>query len=159
MPKRYLALLIVVLLLVVGCTAGAEQAEPAAQQNSPVVVVYRSPTCSCCEDWIAYLETNGYTVQVEDVADMATLKQQYGVPTQLYSCHTAVVDGYVVEGHVPVAEIERMLTVRPEISGIAVAGMPIGSPGMEVAGVADQPYDVMTFNAAGNMQRYASYGQ
>ncbi len=159
MPKRYLALLVVVLLLVVGCTAGGENVEPAAEPGDFVVTVFRSPSCSCCEDWIAYLEANGYTVLVEDVEDMATLKQRHRVPTQLYSCHTAVVDGYVVEGHVPVAEIGRMLAERPEISGIGVAAMPIGSPGMEVAGVADQPYDVMTFDAAGSMEIYASYGQ
>ncbi|MEZ4645182.1 MAG: DUF411 domain-containing protein [Chloroflexota bacterium] len=82
---------------------------------------------------------------------------EYQVPTQLQSCHTAIVDGYVIEGHVPVAEIERLLTERPAIRGLAVPGMPAGSPGMESPGVADQPYDVIAFDEAGNTEVFASY--
>ncbi len=98
-------------------------------------------------------------MQVNDVSDLTAVKNQYQVPAALQSCHTAVVDGYVVEGHVPIAEIEQMLTERPDIIGVAVAGMPVGSPGMVVDGVTAQPYDVVAFDEAGNMEVVASYNQ
>lgn len=88
---------------------------------------------------------------------MAPIKVQYQIPAELQSCHTAIVDGYVIEGHVPVREINRLLTERPSVIGLAVAGMPIGSPGMEAGGVASQPYDVILFSADGTQEVYASY--
>ena len=104
------------------------------------------------------MEQNGYTVNAEDVQNLGAVKQQYQVPLQLQSCHTAIVDGYVVEGHVPVDEVERLLAERPEgIVGIGVAGMPINSPGMEVAGAESQPFEVVAFDESGNMQVIASY--
>jgi hypothetical protein len=103
------------------------------------------------------MEANGWTVRVEAVEDIAPVKQRYQVPPQLQSCHTAIVDGYVIEGHVPVNEIERLLAERPDVVGLTVPGMPIGSPGMEVDGIAAQPFDVLTFDAAGNTQVFASY--
>jgi hypothetical protein len=105
------------------------------------------------------MEDNGYTVQVEDVQDLTAVKQEYQVPAELQSCHTAIVDGYVVEGHVPAADVERLLDERPDIIGLAVPGMPIGSPGMEVEGADDQPYDVIAFDEAGDWQIFASHGQ
>ena len=96
---------------------------------------------------------------MEDVQNLTAIKGQYQVPAELQSCHTAIVDGYVIEGHVPIPEIERLLTERPDGVGLAVAGMPIGSPGMEVDGAATQPYDVVAFDAAGQTEIYASYGQ
>lgn len=104
------------------------------------------------------MEDNGYTVQVEDVQNLAEVKSRYQVPPELQSCHTAIVDGYIIEGHVPVAEIERLLTERPDITGLAVPGMPIGSPGMEIDGADPQPYDVLAFNESGNVEVFASYG-
>ena len=103
------------------------------------------------------MEQNGYTAQVEDVQDLMAVKDQYDVPLELQSCHTAIVDGYIIEGHVPVAEIERLVTERPEIAGLAVPGMPVGSPGMEVEGVDPQPYDVIAFDESGNRELFASY--
>ena len=105
------------------------------------------------------MEDNGYTVQVEDVQDLSAVKSQHNVPPQLQSCHTAIVNGYVIEGHVPVAEIERLLAESPDIAGLAVPGMPIGSPGMEVEGAAPQPFDVIAFDASGNFEVFASYGR
>ena len=105
------------------------------------------------------MEENGYAVQVEDVQDLAAIKNRYHVPPQLQSCHTAIVDGYIIEGHVPVAEVDRLLSERPEFAGLAVPGMPIGSPGMEVEGAADQPFDVIAFDASGKTEIFASYGQ
>jgi len=105
------------------------------------------------------MEENGYTVQVEDVDDLAAVKAEHQVPPELQSCHTAIVDGYIIEGHVPVEDIERLLTERPAVAGLAVPGMPIGSPGMEVAGAADQPFDVIAFDNSGGFEVYASHGQ
>ena len=103
------------------------------------------------------MEDNGYSVKVEDVDDLNAVKTRYQVPPQLQSCHTAIVDGYVIEGHVPVAEIERMLSERPDVVGLAVMGMPVGSPGMEDDSQPDQPFDVLAFDAEGNTEVYASY--
>ncbi len=103
------------------------------------------------------MEDNGYDLRIEDVENLGVIKSRYDVPSQLQSCHTAIVDGYIIEGHVPVAEIERLLAERPSIAGLAVAGMPIGSPGMEVAGALDQPFDVIAFDKSGNTEVYASY--
>ena len=102
---------------------------------------------------------NGYALKVEDVIDPAPIKTQYHVPAHLQSCHTAIVNGYVIEGHVPVADIERLLAEKPDIAGIAVAGMPIGSPGMEQPGSAPQPYDVVAFDKDGSTYIFASYGK
>ena len=105
------------------------------------------------------MEDNGYAVNVEDVQDLTTVKSQYKVPAELQSCHTAIVDGYVIEGHVPASDVQRLLDERPDIIGLAVPGMPIGSPGMEVEGAEDQPYDVIAFDSAGDWQIFASHGQ
>ncbi len=103
------------------------------------------------------MQENGYAVQREDVDNLGAVKVQYQVPPHLQSCHTAIVDGYIIEGHVPVAEVERLLAERPGIAGLAVPGMPAGSPGMESPGVADQPYDVIAFDSEGNTEVFASY--
>jgi hypothetical protein len=155
MMKKLLIILLLVPLLLAACRAPAAEHESAAvSAEVKVIDVYRSPTCACCEDWIAYLENNGYTVRVHDVENPTAVKNQYRVPGSLYSCHTAIMDGYVIEGHVPIEEIEQLLTERPNIAGIAVAGMPIGSPGMEVDGLEAQPYDVVAFDNQGNMEQF-----
>lgn len=100
---------------------------------------------------------NGFTLQTEDVHDLASVKTRYQIPPTLQACHTAIVDGYIIEGHVPVAEIKRLLAERPEIVGLAVPGMPIGSPGMEMEGASAQPFDVIAWNKAGETEIYASY--
>ena len=96
-------------------------------------------------------------MQVKDVPDLTEVKAHYQVPPELQSCHTAIVDGYVVEGHVPVAEIERLRAEKPDIIGLAVPGMPVGSPGMEIEGAAAQPFDVIAFDKAGKQTVFASY--
>lgn len=104
------------------------------------------------------METNGYTVEVLDDQSPTAAQTRAQVPESLRSCHTAIVDGYLVEGHVPVREIERLLEERPDYLGLAVAGMPIGSPGMEVQGADPEPFDVMAFDSTGNVKLYATYG-
>ena len=103
------------------------------------------------------MKENDYLVQVEDVQDLVSVKSRYQVPSELQSCHTAIVDGYVIEGHVPVEDVERLLSERPDIIGLAVPGMPVGSPGMEVAGVDPQPFDVLAFDSAGNVEVFSSH--
>ena len=105
------------------------------------------------------MEGNGYTAQVEEVNNLSTVKIEDQAPQQLQSCHTAIVDGYVIEGHVPIAEVERLLEERPDIAGLAVPGMPIGSPGMNVDDAAAQPYEVIAFDADGRLDVYTSYNQ
>ncbi|MEZ4859895.1 MAG: DUF411 domain-containing protein [Caldilineaceae bacterium] len=98
-------------------------------------------------------------MQAEDVADLATVKARYQIPVALQSCHTAIVDGYIIEGHVPAAEIKRLLAERPAIAGLAVPGMPIGSPGMETPGYAAEPFDVIAYSKDGQQTVFASYAQ
>ena len=118
------------------------------------IVVYKSPTCGCCHAWISHLQDNGFTVEVHDRMNMHPIKAEMGVPYQLRSCHTAKVGDYVIEGHVPADVITRLLKEKPPIKGLAVAGMPMGSPGME--GPRKDPYDVMTFSEQGPARVYES---
>ena len=104
---------------------------PARAEASPAIMVHRDPTCGCCGGWIEHLRRAGFSVAVVETRDLDTVRERLGVPAELASCHTAEVQGYVVEGHVPVAAIRRLLTERPQAAGLAVPGMPMGSPGME----------------------------
>lgn len=139
-----LALLSVILWPVIKSAAG------------PEVVVYKSPTCGCCTKWVSYLRSNGFNVTQIDTQNIKAVKQNQGIPLNLESCHTAIVEGYIVEGHVPVHAINRMLKEKPPIKGIAVAGMPIGSPGME-QGSRKDPFDVVTIQSSGPATVYESY--
>ena len=122
----------------------------------PTMTIYKSPECGCCQKWVMHVAAAGFKPAVNDVQDLDAIKRRYGVPAALQSCHTALVDGYVVEGHVPAADVRRLLKERPKVKGIAVGGMPAGSPGMEVPGRADR-YDVMAFLADGTTRRFASH--
>ena len=117
--------------------------------------VYKTPACGCCAQWIEHLKRNGFTVTAHDVSDTTPMRLKAGVPDPLASCHTAFVEGYAVEGHVPAADIGRLLKERPKAIGLAVPGMPKGSPGME-APRAD-PYDVLLVRANGASEVYRSY--
>ena len=118
------------------------------------VTVYKTAQCGCCAKWIEHLSCNGFDVTANNLASVDMMRSAYGVPAQLASCHTAVVAGYVVEGHVPADAIQRLLRERPRIKGIAVAGMPAGSPGME--GARAQHYDIISFDAQGKTALYES---
>lgn len=135
--------------------ASIEAAEGAAApaQELPTVLVYKSPTCGCCNGWIEHLEAAGFAVEARDTRDLMTVKRDAGVPVQLSSCHTALVDGYVVEGHVPAEHVKSLLANDSELAGIAVPGMPTGSPGME--GPDPQPYEVYSFTHDGQAAVYA----
>lgn len=123
---------------------------------SPSVTVYKSPTCGCCEKWVSHLRDAGLEVTAIDVSDMQQIKADHGVPQQLSSCHTALVDGYVVEGHVPAGDVLRLLEERPQVTGLTLPGMPIGSPGME--GPNPESYVVYAFEANGSTRQFASHG-
>lgn len=122
------------------------------------VVVYKSATCNCCSKWVEHLRQAGLKVEVHNENAMNPLKAKLGVPPDLASCHTALVNGYVIEGHVPASDIQRLLTERPQAKGLAVPGMPIGSPGMEQGDRID-PYEVLLFSDTGKPQVFAVHGR
>lgn len=129
-----------------------------AQKAAPTMEVFKSPTCGCCSKWVEHVQEGGFTVKVTDVSDQAldALKEKHGIPRTAQSCHTGLIDGYVIEGHVPVAEVHRLLKERPPVAGIAVGGMPIGSPGMEVPGQRPQTYNVITFDKQGGVTVFST---
>ncbi|GLK74974.1 metal-binding protein [Methylopila jiangsuensis] len=126
-------------------TAGVALLLPGGVRAAPAMTVHKDPTCGCCEAWVDHVRAAGYEARVVEVASINAVKAKLGVPPGLRSCHTAEIDGYVLEGHVPAAAIARLLTERPNVRGLAVPGMPIGSPGMEVEGREPEAYDVMAF--------------
>lgn len=122
------------------------------------IIVYKSETCGCCNDWIDHLEDNNFIVETFNREDMNLVKLQLGgVPSNLQSCHTAKIGDYIVEGHVHADQITRMLKEKPDIKGLSVPGMPMGSPGME--GYRNDAYDVLAFNDDDSFTVYASYNQ
>ena len=135
--------------------AGALWASPPAVAG-PTITVYKSPTCGCCALWVRHLEENGFDVSVRDTEALQAIKAEHGVSNHLASCHTALVDGYVVEGHVPAADIRSMLESRPHIVGLAVPGMIVGTPGMEIAGQPTHAYQVLAFDREGRTEVYAN---
>lgn len=116
------------------------------------LTMYHSPGCQCCVKWAAYLQNRGVEVTIEQAHNLQEIKEEHGVPNQLSSCHTAVVDGYVVEGHVPVEDIRKMLAERPDVIGISVPGMPQNSPGMDMP--SDQSYQSVLFDEDENVSVY-----
>ena len=127
-----------------------------AAQAKGVITAYRNPGCGCCEVWAQQLKVAGFDVIMQDDSDLAAHRVAAGVPEDLAGCHTALMGDYVIEGHVPLADIQRLLTEKPLIKGIAVPGMPTGSPGMEM-GESRDAYDVVAFATDGTRSVYAKY--
>ena len=123
--------------------------------EAPTVKVYRTPTCGCCMSWVEHMREAGFTVEVEDTNEIAAVKMEAGVPAQIQSCHTSFIGDYVFEGHVPASTIAKFLAEAPDAKGLAVPGMPVGSPGMEMGNRVD-PYDVVAFDAQGRTAVYES---
>lgn len=119
---------------------------------APTINVYKTANCGCCKEWVKHLQENGFTVIATDVDDPSQYRTKFGVPDALGSCHTGIVDGYALEGHVPAADIKRLLADKPRARGLAVPGMPLGSPGME--GARFDPYDVMLILPDGGHRVY-----
>jgi len=130
---------------------------PGASPTLPTVTVYKSPSCNCCADWVTYMREQGFPVTVESRYNVGPVKQEVGVPSSLSSCHTAVVGNYVVEGHVPAEQVKQLLREQPDVRGLSVPGMPVGSPGME-RGDRVEPYEVVSFTLAGDTSAVARYG-
>ncbi len=119
------------------------------------VTIYKNPSCGCCSKWVKHLEDNGFEASTHDVAQVDIYKEKFGLPHGLGSCHTAIVEGYLIEGHVPAQDIKRLLQERPQAKGLAVPGMPSGSPGME--GPRKDAYDVLLIKPDGTASVYSHY--
>lgn len=130
---------------------------PATPGELPRIVVHKSPTCGCCNGWIAHLRESGFEVDARDEDDMRPVKARAGVPAGKHSCHTAFVAGYLIEGHVPAEDIKRLLAQRPGAKGLAVPGMPLGSPGMEMPDGRTQPYAVELVHRDGSTAVFARH--
>lgn len=128
----------------------------ASAAHAATMTVYKSPSCGCCAKWVEHVEKHGFTVRTVPTADMMALKKKLGVPDEAMSCHTTKVGNYIIEGHVPAADIKRLLAQKPKARGIAVAGMPIGSPGME-HGDHRQPYSTMLIGMDGKTKVFAQH--
>ena len=124
----------------------------------PEITVYKSPSCGCCNKWVKHLEENGFKVKAEDVSDVIPYKIKYGVTPQLASCHTAVIEGYTIEGHVPASDIKRLLMEKPALQGLSVPQMPVGTPGME-QGDRKDPYQVISFDRDGRTGVFTDYSK
>jgi hypothetical protein len=122
------------------------------------IKVYKDPSCGCCTAWVEHLRRAGFMATIEPRDDINDLKEQLGVPSDLTSCHTGVINGYVIEGHVPAADIKRLVASRAVAKGLSVPGMPMNSPGMEVAGEPNERYTVWLFQADGKRTAFAQHG-
>ncbi|MFW6192738.1 MAG: DUF411 domain-containing protein [Gemmatimonadota bacterium] len=155
--KRWMAaiagLVLVLAGVVAGRLAGGGSLAEVAEASPGEVVVYKSPTCGCCTGWVTHMREAGFEVRAVDTNDLAAAKVELGVDPALQSCHTAVVDGYFVEGHVPAEQVRRLLEEQPDVAGLAVPGMPVGSPGME--GPDARPYDVLAVSEEGEASVFA----
>ena len=141
-------------------SAFAIPALAAKSSKNPLIEVWKTPTCGCCKEWVSHLESAGFHTVVHDVEDTSAIRANKGIPPALASCHTGEVAGYALEGHVPASEIKRLLSERPNAVGLAVAGMPIGSPGMESPPGASQPqprFDVLLVSKQGVPTVYRAY--
>ena len=145
-----------VLPVVLSALVGAGVTQVVLAQGAPTVAMVKDPGCGCCTKWVAHLKRAGFSATVTESAAIDAFKDSKGVPRAARSCHTGTVDGYVIEGHVPAADIQRLLKERPNIVGLAVPGMPAGSPGMEVGGRI-APYDVIAFDKSGKTRVFASH--
>jgi len=143
--------ILLLLSLMIFGAAPASAADTAAS-----IEVWKSATCECCGAWVKHLEADGFTVKVNaaEPSTLASLKRQAGIGDKLASCHTAMIDGYVIEGHVPGTDIKRLVAERPQAIGLAVPGMPVGSPGME-QGAEFEPYDVLLIKKDGTTETFA----
>ncbi|HEY8256480.1 MAG TPA: DUF411 domain-containing protein [Gemmatimonadales bacterium] len=140
-----------------GVVAGMAAVRSAFATAPTAITVYKSSTCECCAKWVDHIKANGFAPSVHDEEDMTSLKDDMGVPQGVRSCHTALVDRYLIEGHVPAADIRRLLAERPKVAGLAVPGMPASSPGMAMPGAPVVPYEVVAFTTSGATSVYAKH--
>jgi len=138
-----------------GAGMGAANAGQPKRQAGQAITVYKSPTCGCCAGWAEHLRKNGFDVTVVNKQQLGEIKTRYGIAPGLQSCHTAIVDGYAIEGHVPANDIRRLLAERPKVTGLTAPGMPAQSPGM--SGTEPKGYDVLSFERNGRTRVFSSY--
>ncbi len=132
----------------------AAEPDPAAAKQ---ITVYKSPTCRCCTKWERHMREQGFTVISHRSRDMREVKKRHGIQGPLQSCHTAIVDGYIIEGHVPANDVKRLLKEKPKVAGLTAPGMPQHSPGMQAEGLTPKGYDVLSFDNAGNTSLFQRY--
>ena len=145
-----------ILVLALALTAPVAHTQQKTVATKPHLLVYKSPTCGCCAKWVDYMQANGFTAAVTNMPDVTPVKIAHKLPPRLASCHTTLVNGYVIEGHVPVEDVRRLLKEKPaDVAGLAAPGMPAGSPGMDVPG--SPPYDVLAFDKSGTTRVYATH--
>ena len=128
-----------------------------AQQKAPTVMVFKTASCGCCSKWVDHMKAAGFQLKVQDVEDIAAVKSRLGVAADISSCHTSQVDGYVIEGHVPAADIKKFILKKSSALGLAVPGMPTNSPGMEAPHLANEPYTVWEFFKDGKRKAFAKH--
>jgi hypothetical protein len=131
----------------------------AATDGTPSIEVWKSPTCGCCGKWVEHLEANGFAVTAKNTSRgmLDRIKRQAGIEENLASCHTGLIEGYAIEGHVPAADIKKLLETRPDAVGLTVPNMPLGSPGMEQPDGKTEPYDVLLVKKDGSTEIFASH--
>jgi hypothetical protein len=136
---------------------GATRARGQLEGPDTAITVYKSASCGCCAKWVDHLRANGFAPAVHDEADMDAIKDDLGVPKNVRSCHTALAGRYLVEGHVPAADLRRLLKDRPALAGLAVPGMPKSTPGMAMPGETPEPYEVVSFTRDGKTAVFARH--
>jgi hypothetical protein len=142
-----------------GLILAASFAFPASASESATAEIWKDPNCGCCQAWADHLKTAGFEVRIHETEEMNGVKAMNRVPAELASCHTAKIGGYVIEGHVPASDIMRLLTEKPQVHGLAVPGMPLGSPGMEMPDGEKEAYDVMSFDEGGKAAVWSSHNK
>lgn len=159
-PRLLIASFVITALAGGGVLAWALTGGDRAGSQAPEMVVYKTETCGCCDDWVDHVREGGFAVAAHDIShrELNLKKRDAGLSPGQGSCHTAFVDGYAIEGHVPAADIHRLLATRPDVAGLTVPGMPVGSPGMEMGDRKD-PYDVIAFSRDGETRVFSSYHQ
>ena len=150
-----------VLVMLGACSASTSPAaEPTASVTAkPTMIVHKSPTCDCCRRWVEHARTAGFPVEIENAHDLSAVKTRLGVPPPMASCHTVEVDGYVIEGHVPIEDVVRLLAERPAARGLALPGMPLGSPGMETPQGRKDPFATLLVLRGGATRVFSRHNQ
>ena len=143
--------------LAVGLTSGRRLLAGTGRGPGTAITVYKSASCGCCAKWVDHLREGGFAPVIHDEERMDAIKDEMGVPQEVRSCHTALLDRYLVEGHVPAGDLRRLLAERPKVAGLAVPGMPGGTPGMAVPGQPPEPYDVVSFARDGKTTLFAKH--
>ena len=155
--------LFLLIIIITGAWAWTTAPQQAATDNTreaasePTLTVYASPQCGCCDDWVTHMQDNGFATEVRKVDSINAIKKEAGLPRELASCHTAFIDDYLIEGHVPAKDVQRLLQEQPKAAGLSVPRMPMGSPGMEIEGRGRDAFDVILFQRDGSQSIYESY--